>query len=80
MNPSNPSNSLNNVLPLCRAAVRQLDHLTAKLQNRYTAILRKTAALQHLTRNPKLVTVSPNIPIFHHSIIPFFRLSKGLRR
>jgi len=33
----NPSNPLNKVLPLCRAAVLPLDYLTATLQNRNTA-------------------------------------------
>jgi hypothetical protein len=41
----NPSNMLNKVLPLCRAAVLQLDYLTSTLQNRSTAALLHTLRL-----------------------------------
>ena len=40
-NPINPSNPLNKVLLLCRAAVLQLNYLTATLQNRSTAELKR---------------------------------------
>jgi len=48
-NSTNSSNSLNKVLPLCRAAVLQLNHLTATPQHGSTAALqhRSTAGLQH---------------------------------
>jgi hypothetical protein len=47
INSINPSNPLNKVLMLCRAAVLPLDYLTAKLQNRSTARHGEAAKLQH---------------------------------